>query len=587
MNGFLSLLKYGHDFAYGGFGVGRGGAASTRRLGDTGDSTGRITYRPHPSKNSTEVIDELATLLTSGRLSNDKRTLLRGVYEDAMLRGAPQEALINVEQLVILTPEFNTNGLSQNNGGVFPQEAPLQASSTPYKAVIYVMLEGGYDSFNMLVPNVCSGRNRAAVRVHDQYKSERGDVGFTDDERTLTIDVDPLLYFPWNQPCSEFALHDELSLLKELYDDRDLIFLANAGVVGNAGMNKTNYRDLTKPQLFAHNAMQRETKTVDPKLENPGSGVLGRLAEVLNNRGFKAHSVSIDNLSVAVTPKSGAADENDPITLSRNGITPFAPNSERENLKTKRFALELNAQSSRGSPSSLYGENFSRVFVKSIRQAERLKTSLDQAQLGPHWPKDVTDLGKQFQMISKLIQTRDQRGTDRDFFFSSQDGWDHHDGLKYRLRAKFQMLNQALRWLVDELKHQGAWGDVAIVVASDFGRTMTPNTGGGTDHAWGGNYMIMGGSVNGGTIRGQYPSDITPTSPLNIGRGRLMPTMSWDAIWNGVSEWMGASTDAELDYCLPNRRYASGNGLHPLLRASDLFDTTSRRLRSFHDDKKE
>jgi uncharacterized protein (DUF1501 family) len=152
--------------------------------------------------------------------------------------------------------------------------------------------------------------------------------------------------------------------------------------------------------------------------------------------------------------------------------------------------------------------------------------------------------------------------------------------MKTQLRANFKVLDQNLRWLVDELKYQGAWDDVVIVVASDFARTLTPNSGAGSDHAWGGNYMMMGGRVKGGNIRGQYPSDITATGPLNIGRGRILPTTSWDAIWNGVSEWMGAETAAELNYCLPNRQLAAGNGLTPLFKWTDLFTTrTRRRLR--------
>jgi hypothetical protein len=80
------------------------------------------------------------------------------------------------------------------------------------------------------------------------------------------------------------------------------------------------------------------------------------------------------------------------------------------------------------------------------------------------------------------------------------------------------------------------WGNVTIVTASDFGRTLTSN-GVGTDHgghalhphsappvvlclwldmwlidrdavlvcaAWGGNMVIMGGAVNGSQVHGQY-----------------------------------------------------------------------------------
>ena len=70
---------------------------------------------------------------------------------------------------------------------------------------------------------------------------------------------------------------------------------------------------------------------------------------------------------------------------------------------------------------------------------------------------------------------------------------------------------------------------VAIATLSDFGRTLTSN-GRGTDHAWGGNHVVMGGEVRGGQILGAYPSTLAKSdaNPLNIGRGRLIPTTPWE-----------------------------------------------------------
>ena len=68
-----------------------------------------------------------------------------------------------------------------------------------------------------------------------------------------------------------------------------------------------------------------------------------------------------------------------------------------------------------------------------------------------------------------------------------------------------------------------------------------------------GHYFAMGGSMRGGRILGEYPSDLTSKGPYNIGRGRMIPTTSWDAVWHGVAEWFGIKDDAGLDKVLPNR----------------------------------
>ena len=46
---------------------------------------------------------------------------------------------------------------------------------------------------------------------------------------------------------------------------------------------------------------------------------------------------------------------------------------------------------------------------------------------------------------------------------------------------------------------------------------MSGNSGGGTDHGWGGISFMLGGSVQGGRILGEYPNDLTSESSLDIG----------------------------------------------------------------------
>lgn len=66
-----------------------------------------------------------------------------------------------------------------------------------------------------------------------------------------------------------------------------------------------------------------------------------------------------------------------------------------------------------------------------------------------------------------------------------------------------------------------------------------------------GNHFIMGGSVKGGFIHGDFPDDLTDQGSLNIGRGRLIPTTPWEGPWKGLSEWFGV-TYQNLPTVLPN-----------------------------------
>merc|ERR1712125_207335 len=117
------------------------------------------------------------------------------------------------------------------------------------------------------------------------------------------------------------------------------------------------------------------------------------------------------------------------------------------------------------------------------------------------------------------------------------------------------------------MKLQGIWNHTTLVMVSEFARTLTPNSGQGSDHAWGGNYFIMGGSVNGGKVIGDYPDDFSINGPLNIDRGRLIPTRPWDSVWYGISEWFGAGEPSEVDIIVPNHAQFSS----VLFSSSEMF----------------
>ena len=102
-----------------------------------------------------------------------------------------------------------------------------------------------------------------------------------------------------------------------------------------------------------------------------------------------------------------------------------------------------------------------------------------------------------------------------------------------------------------ELEHKGVWDNTVLIQVSDFARTNGPNANAGTDHAWGGNYIVTGGSVKGGQIVGDYPH-LKAGSPLEIGRGRMIPTTPWEAPFAAIAGWLGIEDDVDRKYILPN-----------------------------------
>jgi uncharacterized protein (DUF1501 family) len=415
------------------------------------------------------------------------------------------------------------------------------------------LLDGGMDSFNLLVPHTCTVTNDAGQTLLEQYNSERTTLSMTADERTRIIDTT-------GQPCTQFAIHKDLEIVERLYKAGDLSFFVNAGVI-NQPMNKANYWRLTKTGLFGHNTMQEEAQQLDPFDTAPGTGVLGRMCDILKQKKFKTQPVTVQDSAVAVVgvPGNGV----DPLLISSYETNKFNPISPGDTFILKPYLKRLNQETQ--FQSSLYAEMWSDNLNKALNNNEAILKVLSTTKLNNTFPN--TDYASKLRVVSTLIGSHQKRGTDRDVFYLSMGGWDHHSEMKASLSSNFVKLNGALTVFYNEMQAQGKWNGVTVVFTSDFARTLTANSGDGSDHAWGGHYFVMGGAVKGGMIHGTYPSDITTSGPLNIGRGRIMPTLSWESVLNPLVQWMGADQEAELNYCMPNRIKSGA----PLLTQNDVF----------------
>ncbi len=115
--------------------------------------------------------------------------------------------------------------------------------------------------------------------------------------------------------------------------------------------------------------------------------------------------------------------------------------------------------------------------------------------------------------------------------------------------AMLSVVSKAMKEFNDAMIELGVHREVTTFTAGDFGRTLTSN-GQGSDHAWGGNHMVMGGSVKGGRIYGTYPA-LYEDNPLDTGRGRLIPTTSCDEYFAELALWFGVDP-SDLDMVFPN-----------------------------------
>jgi hypothetical protein len=219
-----------------------------------------------------EVVDNLATLLTSGRLSSYHRDMVKDMYSK---EDDKSEALRLAQKMMILSAEYHVGNSAIHAKSSARHARPQSRSTLPsptksckeYRAVIHILLKGGCDSMNLLVPHSeCQEKGECFFALHaqnilytlkilpdyfgsdmyDEYKTVRGSIALSREE-LLRINARTS-----QQVCEVFGIHPQLPLIKELYDDEEAIFLAGIGVLSEP-VTKHDYEIKTKTQLFAHN----------------------------------------------------------------------------------------------------------------------------------------------------------------------------------------------------------------------------------------------------------------------------------------------------------------------------------------------
>ncbi len=167
-----------------------------------------------------------------------------------------------------------------------------------------------------------------------------------------------------------------------------------------------------------------------------------------------------------------------------------------------------------------------------------------------------TSLAEQLYQVAKLIENRGVVGGNRHVYVVSIDGFDTHGDQLARQAENFDELGPALAAFQAAMAQLGVENEVTTFTLSDFGRTLKPNSSGGTDHGWGSHHIVLGGAVRGGLAYGNYPSlQLGGTDDFGVNswewQGRWIPSQSVDQYVATLAAWMGLS-DIQLDAMLPN-----------------------------------
>ncbi|MEM9985954.1 MAG: DUF1501 domain-containing protein [Bacteroidota bacterium] len=406
----------------------------------------------------------------------------------------------------------------------------LRAPQSDYKALVCILLAGGNDSFNMLVPT-----QAGAYQAYTRTRSNQA------------LDANSLLPLQSNGVTIPYGLHPSMPEVAQLFNQENLAFISNVGTLVEPLSDRRQFENNLKKLplgLFSHADQIMQWQTSVPQSRS-AKGWGGRMADLL-----QAANASQDismNISLAGNNTFQAGNEVVEYTISplgngSLGIRGYQGSSPLNQIRTAAVNNLLERQ---------YQDIFEQTYADITRQAEVNHENFSAAvgNVSLQTPFSPGYLSQSMSMIARTIGAHQTLDMNRQTFFVTYGGWDHHDELLNNQAAMLGIVSKALGEFDAAMRELGLHQQVTTFTISDFARTLTSN-GNGTDHGWGGNALVMGGDVKGGQMYGQYP-ELALGQSLDVGDGILIPTTATDEYFAELALWLGVSR-SDLPLVLPN-----------------------------------
>ena len=425
-----------------------------------------------------------------------------------------------------------TAAIGSYPSAAFSQVIGTTAPFPDYKALVCVFLHGGNDSFNMLIP-----RSNAEYNI---YAASR--------QNMAVAQQDLLAINPVTADGTDYGLHPSMPGLQGLFENGSAAIISNIGplIQPTTKTDIFNGSATLPPQLFSHNDQQDQWNSLKGATVSK-TGWAGRIADLI--RMNVADQQIATNISLSGNALLQSAEETIAYVIGSNGPLGFQgfSNSGDPNdiFYQQRLAFErvLNA-----SYDTVSERGFADVQRRAVATADLVNDALDSAPaLTTLFPQ--TPLGAQLQTVARLIAVKDTFAMQRQVFFVGIGGFDSHDDQVLNQPGLLGGVSEAMTAFYNATVEIGMADSVTSFTQSDFGRTLTSN-GDGTDHAWGGNQLIIGDAVLGRDIYGTFPS-LALDGADDVGGGRLIPTTSADQYAATLANWFGIP-DADLDIIAPN-----------------------------------
>jgi uncharacterized protein (DUF1501 family) len=353
---------------------------------------------------------------------------------------------------------LKSSGLSLLGLGAVPPFVQRLAYSNPSgnkKILITIFQRGAADGLNVVVPF-----------GEKLYFSLRPSIAIPQPrhgDSTSALDLDGF-----------FGFHPSLQPIKAIYDQGKLAVIHAVGSP-----------DSTRSHFDAQDFMESGT----PGIKSTSDGWLNRHLQTKpgsNATPFRAVAMG-SQLPRTLRGKASA--------VAFTNLSDFDLRAGGQNAAAKASFKSMYEQSS----DVVLGGAGSEVF-EAIQFLKQANPSQYQPASGVQYPRG--QFGNSLRQLAQMIKAN----VGLEVAFVESNGWDHHaaeGGVQGQLAARLSDLAKGLAAFY--LDMESRMDDIVVLTMSEFGRTARENGNRGTDHGHATSMFVLGGSVRGGKVYGQWP----------------------------------------------------------------------------------
>ena len=306
------------------------------------------------------------------------------------------------------------------------------------KVLVVLQLSGGNDGLNTVIPV----RNDIYYKQRPRLALEIG--------KTLRLN-------------DEAALHPALTGLRELYDEGNLGILNS---VGYPNPDRSHFRSMDIWQTCSDSNRYVQT------------GWLGRY---------------LDAQCAGCDKPTQALEIDDILSLALKGeqMKGIALKDPRRlyNSSHEQYFRDL-LRDHGSSPDGQPVDYLYKTMAATLSSADYIYAQSRIHPASSSYPS--TEIGRNFQTIASLILS----DINTRVYYLSLGSFDTHVNQQGQQQRLFTEMNDAIKSFVTDLKANNRFQDLLLMTFSEFGRRVSQNASGGTDHGTANNMFLIGGGLH-------------------------------------------------------------------------------------------